>query len=357
MPSKFSIPTDFTGCTPRGLTRGMLRTRISGVPFRVLGALGVFSALTLGCSDDGDDDGGNTGPETIALADENNYGSVSALTIPTFETASGVDIDICWADLVEDIQCHELDPVADIDQVAMLRLLNVTEDDVEAHIENDDLPQSAVDGYVSVETDHETSCTKLSTMTFLGTEIDLAEQYVANDSNTYMLLFAEGTTIGQGARSMAFLQPSEESDVTRVDVGTGCGLLEFTADLSSAPTVPVTTQGPYVLDWSGMTKDSQGKTIIFQNIDRVVLGFYAGMSVGEIETNIFDLELMATELYEIDTDGERTADLSRAIERDSGAEFESFERDEDGVWLVGLLCGGCRNPAPLSLSVLEPQDP
>jgi hypothetical protein len=319
----------------------MLRTRISGVPFRVLGALGVFSALTLGCSDDGDDDGGNTGPETIALADENNYGSVSALTIPTFETASGVDIDICWADLVEDIQCHELDPV----------------DDVEAHIENDDLPQSAVDGYVSVETDHETSCTKLSTMTFLGTEIDLAEQYVANDSNTYMLLFAEGTTIGQGARSMAFLQPSEESDVTRVDVGTGCGLLEFTADLSSAPTVPVTTQGPYVLDWSGMTKDSQGKTIIFQNIDRVVLGFYAGMSVGEIETNIFDLELMATELYEIDTDGERTADLSRAIERDSGAEFESFERDEDGVWLVGLLCGGCRNPAPLSLSVLEPQDP
>ncbi len=324
-------------------------------PVRTLLALAVLGALGSSCSSDEGDDEGSHDPETITLADDNNYTSVSELSIPIIETASGVDIDICWADLVEDIQCHELDPLADLDQVSMLRLLNVTEGEVEDHIEADDLPQSAVDGYVSVEANHESTCTKLSAMTLLGTEIDVSTEYVENDSNTYMLLFASGLTIGQGARSMAFLQPSEDSDVTRVDVGSGCGLLEFTADLSSASAVPVSEKGPYVLDWSGMSKDSQGKTIIFQDIDRVVLGFYAGMSVGDIEENIFDLELMATELYEIDHDGGRSTELSLAIERDSEAAFDGFERDEDGVWLVGLLCSTCRNPAPLVLSVLEPR--
>lgn len=356
MHTKLSILTGFTGCTPRMLIRRMRQKSLSRGPFRAFLALGVSGALTLGCSDGGDDGGGSGGPETIALADENNYGSTSNLTIPTIETAAAVDLDICWTNVVEDIQCHELDPVADLDQVSLLRLLNLTEDEVEAHIEADDLPQAAVDGYLSVETDHESSCTKLSAMTFFGTEVDVTEEYVETDTNTYMLLLAEGTTPGVGARNMVFLKPTADSDVTRVDVGSGCGVLEFTADLSSAATVPVTSRGPYVLDWSGMSKDSQGKTIIFQNIDRVVLGFYAGMSVEHIETNIFDLELMATWLYEIDLDGGRTADLSLAIERDSGEAFDGFERDEDGVWLVGLICSECRNPAPLVLSVLEPQD-
>ena len=316
----------------------------------------LSGALALGCGGDEKGDGGSAGPQTIMLTDANNYGSVSELEIPTFETASGVDIDVCWEDLVEDIQCHELDPVADLDQVSMLRLLNLSEDEIEAHIEADDLPQSAVAGYVSVETDHETSCTKLSSMTLLGTEIDLSVEYVENEATTYMLLFAEGTTIGQGARSMAFLKPMVDSDVTRVDVGTGCGLLDFDADLASSEAVSVRKDGPHVLDWSDMNTDAQGKPIIFQNIDRVVLGFYAGMTVDEIEANIFDLEIMATELYEIELEGGRKVELSLATERDSGDAFDGFERDEEGVWLAGLICSQCRNPAPLVLSVLEPQD-
>ena len=355
MYEKFLSQADFTGRAPRGLSTRMRRTSLSRGTTNTLLACALVGSLSLGCSSEEDDDGG-TEPQTIALTDANNYTSTSALTIPTFETASGVDVDICWADLVEDIQCHELDPVADLDQVSMLRLLNLTEDEIEAHIAADDLPQSAVAGYVSVETDHETSCTKLSAMTLRGTEIDLSVEYVENEATTYMLLFAEGTTIGQGARSMAFLKPTADSDVARVDVGTGCGVLEFEADLGSPETVPVRKNGPHVLDWSELETDGQGKPIIFQKIDRVVLGFYAGASVSEIQENIFDLEIMATELYEIDLAGERTAELSLATERDSGDAFGGFDRDEEGVWLAGLICSQCRNPAPLVLSVLEPQD-
>jgi hypothetical protein len=105
-----------------------------------------------------------------------------------------------------------------------------------------------------------------------------------------------------------------------------------------------------------MTTDGQGKTIVFRNIDRAMLVFYEGMTVSEIEERIFDLELMATSLYELALTGGDTADLSLAVERESGESFTGFERDSDGVWLAGLICSDCRNPAPLVLAVLEPRE-
>lgn len=350
---KFSNRTDFTVHISRGLTLWMRRIIFAR---GALLALSLLGAATLGCSGDADDDGGESGPTTLVLTDAHNYTSTTDLEIPTIETASGVDLDICWTDVVSDIQCHELDPVADLDQVSLLRFLNLSEDDVEARIEADDLPQSAIDGYLSIEPDHQSSCTKLSSLTLLGTVVDVTEQYVESDENTYLLLLSEGTVLGQGARNMVFMKPTADSDVTRVDATPGCGVLDFVADLSSPESLSVPKRGAPILDWEQMTTDGQGKTIVFRNIDRVMLAFYAGMSVSDIEARIFDLELMATSLYEIELTGGRTADLAEATERDSGEPFTGFERDEDGVWLAGLICSTCRNPAPLVLTVLEPQD-
>ena len=44
----------------------------------------------------------------------------------------------------------------------------------------------------------------------------------------------------------------------------------------------------------------------------------------------------------------------KATARDGGGAFPGFDTDADGVWLVGLLCSGCQNPAPVVLSILEP---
>jgi hypothetical protein len=329
------------------------RTRVSrplSLPF-----FAVLCGALLGCNGDPASPG-EAPSEDIVLSDEHNYSSQSSLSIPTVETATGVDLDLCWTNVTTDLQCHEVDPVADLDNVGLLRLLNMTEEDVEASIAADDLPQSAVDGYLSVETDHESTCAKLSDLTFFGTVVDVTEAYVESDESTFMLLVSTGTMPGVGARSMVFLKPTSESDVTRIDVGQGCGILEFTADLSSAEPLSVPSEGPWMLDWGELSVDGAGQTVVFQDINRLVLGFYAGMSVGDIEARIFDLELMATELYEISLPGGRTADLSEATERTSGDKFSSFARDEEGVWLLGLICSDCRNPSPIALTVLEPQD-
>lgn len=351
MRSKFPNRTGFTVHSARGFTPWMRRITFAR---SALFAISLLGAAAFGCN--GDDREHGDGPTTHLLTDAHNYTSTTDLEIPTIETAPGVDLDICWTDVVSDIQCHELDPLADLDQVSLLRFLNLTEDDVEAHIEADDLPQSAIDGYLSIETDHESSCTKLSSLTLLGTEVDVTEHYVESDENTYMLLFAQGLVLGQGARNMVFLEPTSESDVTRVDAPAGCGLLDFQADLTSPERLSVPKDRAPILDWSGMTADGQGKTIVFRNIDRVMLAFYAGMTLSEIEERIFDLEIMATSLYELELTGGRTADLAQAVERDSGESFTNFEREEDGVWLAGLICSTCRNPAPLVLTVIEPRD-
>ena len=78
------------------------------------------------------------------------------------------------------------------------------------------------------------------------------------------------------------------------------------------------------------------------------------MSVEDLEQQVFDIELIATEIWELGLDRETEADLSEARSRDGGAAFDGFADRSDGVWLLALMCSTCQNPAPLLLSVLEP---
>jgi hypothetical protein len=294
---------------------------------------------------------------SILLSDAQNYRLETQLSIPTIDTASGTDLDICWPSVSSDLQCHPVEPQADLDTLALLRFLNLSEDQVEARLTSGELSMSEVDGYLEYRADHASTCAKLSSMSFFGSQIEIQEEYVESTARTYMLLVAEGTTPGRGARAMTFVRPTSSSTNTRVDVPTGCGLLEASADLASADRVSLPVDGPWVVDWRGLTLDGQGNAIAFDSISSVLLGFYAGRTVADLEAQILDLELIATSLWEVQLAGGRTADLSQARARDGGAAFPGFARAEPGVWVMGLMCAGCQNPAPVVLSILEPGAP
>ena len=76
-----------------------------------------------------------------------------------------------------------------------------------------------------------------------------------------MLLFAKGTRPGVGARAMVFVKPTAASVNTRVDARTGCGLLQFSADFSTASGLGMPPAAPWVIDWRNVTKDGQGNPI------------------------------------------------------------------------------------------------
>ena len=50
----------------------------------------------------------------------------------------------------------------------------------------------------------------------------------------------------------------------------------------------------------------------------------------------------------------RTADLSAAKERTAGTLFPGFGGGRVGVWVMGLMCSTCQNPAPVLLTMLDP---
>jgi hypothetical protein len=290
----------------------------------------------------------------VALTDANNYRAVAALSIPTIQTAPAVDLDLCFDRVTTDLQCHELEPLAEIDNVGLLRIFHLGEDEIEARLANDDLSQSEVDGYVDYQPDHTTTCTKLSNLSFFETDVALEEEYVESSDRTYLLLFATGTAAGRGARSMTFIQPLEGSDNTRVDAPPGCGIVDFTADLASTSPVMVPKRDPFSLEWRSVTKNGLGNPFAHGSVDRLLLGFYAGMTIAELEARVFDLELVATELFDLRL-ASRTADLGLATERSTGAPFAGIEREDEGTWVLALLCSTCQSPAPLLLSVLTPE--
>src|SRR5262245_15001242 len=84
----------------------------------------------------------------LLLHDENNYTSNSTLSVPTIETAPATDLDICWANVNKDLQCHDVAPQADLDNLAMLRFRNLSEDQVEVKLTSGELIMSQVDGYL-----------------------------------------------------------------------------------------------------------------------------------------------------------------------------------------------------------------
>jgi len=290
----------------------------------------------------------------ILLQDENNYHSTSSLSIPTIETASGADIDICWTNVVADLQCHGVAPQADLDNLAMLRFLHLSQSQVEMKLTSGELIMSQVDGYLERHLDHSATCAKLSQLSFFGTPINVQQEFVESADQLYMLVVTEGTNPGVGARTMAFLKPTAGSVNTRVDVASGCGLLDFTADLAAATRVKVPAGKPWIIDWRGVTRNGQGNPIVFESIDGVLIGFYEGMTVTDLQNNIFDLEQRATTLWELPLTGGRTADLSKAIERGTGAAFPGFARATAGIWMLALRCSTCQNPAPVVLTVLAP---
>lgn len=323
-------------------------------------AFSLGMALLAGCGgggDEGDDPGDGGGdPADIVLTDDNNYTAVSTLSIPKVMTEPSADLDICWSDLMKDIQCHDIDAAADIDAVAFLRIPNLTEEEIEEKLAAGTLAATEVKKYFDFRVgDSESTCTTLGSFKVLNTTPIVLDEDFVEGEDKYLMLFSTGTTLGVGARAMTFVEPVSGEANTTVNAPSDCEVLDFAADITTPAAVEAPADGPWVVDWSELTRDSTGNNVVFQNLDRLLVAFYADMTVAELQENFLDIEIMKTSLYEVAfPKGDRKADLADAREVDSDEPFEGFDRT-DGVWAIGLMCSTCQNPAPVFLSVVEPK--
>lgn len=315
-------------------------------------ALLVASGVT---SCGGDDPGGSDQPGegSILLVDANNFSGTADLDPPIVETAADQDVEVCWDAVSQDLLCHDFDAV---ETLFLLRVAEGSESAVIEQILSQDL--NRISERIlrhELQGDEATHCVNFSDFAFGSAAIELSEEYFESDEHTYVLLFSTGNAVTKGARSLMLLNPTSESDVTNISGEAGCGLLDYTADLSSLETVEVPSEGPWVVNWSGLTKTGDGNDVPFTGIDRVLVGFYEGRDVEYLETNIFDIEIdpNAT-IWEVEVEEGRSANLADATARDGGDAFPGFDIDAEGTWLLGLFCSGCTSPAPVFLTILDP---
>ncbi len=301
------------------------------------------------------DTGPDAGPfsDIVQLQDTHNFSFVGSLHIPTVVTAAASDLDICWDELTADIQCHDIDPLLDIDNIALVRFRNLSETEIETRLSQGDMAQSYVDGYINYVTDHSSACVKLSELSLMGTTVDITEEYAQSDERTYLLLLATGTVPGVGSRMLTFLEPSSQSTNTEVQVEQGCDVLEFSADLTSLDPVVIARDGPWEVDFSQLTVNGQGNEMILSNVDGVMLGFYEGYTPAQLEQEVLDLELIATSLWRLQLDGSSGSKVDLTNLSNEAGPFDGFSGE--GTWLLALRCSTCQNPAPLFLSVLVPE--
>src|SRR5262249_49068384 len=150
------------------------------------------------------------------------------------------------------------------------------------------------------------------------------QEYKESDTQVYMLLWATGTRPGTGARSMVFLRPVSGEVNTVVDAEPGCdpdtgeSILTFDATLPPPHEILETDT---TVNWRAVTVDGLGNPIFANSVDRILLAYYEGMTPQDLESEIFDIEMIATDIWEIqDYGGGRSADLRNARHREANGE-------------------------------------
>jgi hypothetical protein len=286
---------------------------------------------------------------TVYLEDANNFSYVGTVDAPSLDVASGQDLEICWDGLTEDIQCHDVDPAADIGILTLARFLNLTEPEIEQQISEDTLSTTALSGFLDYPVPAGETCAQLEDFTLEGTEVDLAEEFYEG-GGTYLLLAGAGTEPGQGTLALMFLNPKEASDVTAVTMGSACDTLDFSVDLSSLTPVALPASGDsWVVDWGGLTVNGLGNPFEISKLDRLMLGYYPDYGLTDLEEHFLDLEIDADALWYLDIGGTFSADLAQAT-GDDGA-FAGFETS--GTYVLALMCTTCQNPAPIFLTLVQ----
>jgi hypothetical protein len=324
--------------------------------FRLVCCLSMFVTLAASCGGGGNNpDGGGmiTQPVgNVVMRDQNSYTSVSSLTIPTVQTASGADLQVCWGDIMKDILCHDVSVASDINNVSFLQIPGLSKDAIREKLAKGTLTQNEVAVYREFHTTASSTCATLSQFAF-GSQLVPATDYVTAANKSYMLLFSTGTTPGSGAKTMLFLDPVASSTNMMVAApASSCDILSFQANLTTPMPLSIPMNGDWVVDWSQITKDSMGNKVTFQLIDSLMLGYYEGKTVTQLEDMFKDIDMIATTLWEVAIPtGQKHMDLKNA-KTSAGVAFSGFTGN--GIYAVALLCSSCQVPAPVAMSILAP---
>jgi hypothetical protein len=346
------------------------------VPF----SLSFLFALSTGCSGDSgssDDSGGGSGgssatggtsgsggnpacPTTIVANQANNYSFSSTLTFPPISVQPDTELTFGWSGVTTDFLGHELDPMAGITSINVI-LWNLTQEDLELKLNADTLLMRDLGVIATLFTERMMTEGSLFDFTSAGMAItpeDILPYLDADafppEGNTYTAMIADGVELGEGTRMIQGFKLDPASTNTHVELTNTSTALEYMVNLQNhtRTNVPMGTAN-VTIDWGDMTVNALNNEFIPNEITEALVAYFTE-PVADLEAQFLDLELIAEGMWRGPVESGTSVALS-SLTNESGQPFTGI--DGNGTWIVALICGSCRNPAPWYLSILAPCTP
>lgn len=340
----------------------------------------------------------NSGPQPMMCYGANptatatsNYKFSSSFTLTPVTVKSMSNLTFNWGALSQDFLKHPLSATADVNTVSFLMFtLDLATLQKKLNDDTLDMPDVYIVPPPSVNPTGGVTTAMLYDFTLNGTSQTPAvwntylDPHLVNGPYSFMVAAAKGTTIGSGFRMLQTFTLDDGSSNTTVDIKNDSTKLSYSADLHSLTITGVPAATPNLtLDFTDLVTPTclamsgdcptgttagtcaatnmpaclqQKKNALggdFKNgyITSAIVGHYSE-TPAQLEAKFLDLDLIATNYYSGDIMSGSVLDFTKLTETTSGAAFPGI--DDTGTWLVGLICGNCRNPAPWYLTILKP---
>jgi hypothetical protein len=299
----------------------------------------------------------------VVANEANNYAFSSTITLPPVTVKSMSNLTFAWSQITMDFLGHALNPATDLNTVSIL-LWQLPLADLQTNLNADSLVQSDLVVVPPPSWPAPGAATGGMTTAHLYDFTVNGTAIAATDYNTYfdpamfppsqfsyLVAAATGTTIGQGFRMLQSFNLDAASTVTTVPLTNSSTKLTYQANLHALTItgVPGGTAA-ITLDSGQMTTNALHAPFKPGYITSAIVGHYTE-TPAELERKFLDLDRIATNYYRADIPSGSVLDF-RTLRDGSGNSFPGV--DASGTWLVGLVCGNCRNPAPWYMTILKP---
>jgi hypothetical protein len=297
----------------------------------------------------------------LVLDEAHDYSFSSDVTIKIYEMQEYPNVPYFdWSGLTGDIQGREVD-LDDIGHAEIIVWNLNNYDAFEEWLNTDQLDMGKLESMVNLEPALlAQGGAYLSDFTSGGMDVD-AEQYFQvegqfpSDKYIFVLVVGRGNVTGSDAVSSAFLKPVRDT-AAATDMSLEDTSVSFTYDA-------IFNETPYgakknadtIVDWTYMlgSKNALDQEFTPNQAGRIMLTFYQGKKLEQLQDQFLKLETVADRKYSYDAPDPTPISLSTLVD-ENGAEFSDFGSD-DGTWLLSLWCtSNCNNPAPKYMASVVP---
>lgn len=298
----------------------------------------------------------------VTITDPTNYTLSDSFSIKTYTLKDDSDLVFDWSALDTDFFGKPMSPTADVDLI-LVALWHLTPPQIEDALKVDDIPLSSNAGVITALPDGTHTSVDLNQFTLLGQSIptDLIPMYFdtstpsyqyPQNEYTFMMMAATGTTPGKGARGIALFHIDPSASDTTLKMTDDSTKLSYSVNLTGAAPVEVPAgKGQLTLDWSQMKLNMLGNPYVSSQITRAAVAHFKSATLDQLEAKFLDLETTADAWYATTSIAGSSVDLS-TLATTQGAAFPGI--DDPGIWMTALFCDNCNNPAPWSITILQP---